>query len=81
MKNLSEELGIETLSIIKRGALSDIVKEDSELNAFFTKQRVEEGLEDCHLTIKSDLSKEEKIKVIVEMMNTWDEKGEPIYDL
>ena len=75
------DLGIETLFIIKDGQVCDIAKQDSFLHAFFTKQIVEEGLKDFHLTLASGGTEQEKFDLLFEVCDTWDDKGEKITNL
>ena len=74
-------LGMETLNVIKDGQVCEIATKDSFLHAFFTKQIVEEGLKDFHLTLVSGGTEQEKFDLLFEVVDTWDIKGEPITNL
>lgn len=83
------DLGIETFRIVnhfttEKGVQTEVdefVRGDAFHHAFFTRQIVEEGLEEFHLTIQSGCTDEVKRELLDEVIETWDIEPEEITDL
>ena len=58
------DLGMETIYMVINGQVQEIAQEDRFHNAYFTKGVVEDGIRDCHITVVSGLSREEKINAV-----------------
>ena len=72
---------MEEVHLVKQGQVQPIAQINSDHNAFFTMQIVEEGLFNTHITVQSGLDEETKVKAIQEQINNWDVEGELITDL